>query len=1563
MENSIEQIVANVAGKTRRETHNGRDYIVAPLSLIVPGVLNGSKGPLFYPEEEVSRNPSIWDWVPITVYHPIRNGQPISGRDPSVWEEQGIGHVRNPSYDQKLRGEGWFDVERTTAYDNKLPEQHRILPRLQLGQPIELSTGLYTRNEEVQNGSYRGRGYTHVARDYYPDHLAILPDMPGACSNKDGCGVLVNSNPEGCNQFTGPSCSGSSPPTKGERAAQITTMHELGKKYAKAIGEKWPKEGRNRDSLISQMLKWAEKDRHKVPEAKAFHEQAVQYQWVDRVDNTEEDRGTMSALHDAWHKVLSLMGFSKPIPIPTPVVNKLPPIYTIDDWVQNEFASDEQRRAFFGHFGSEYEKTGRDGGGVSTKGWIAQTPTSKIHLEHTGRPGVEPHTRRIGPRDERGGGGVTGAATGVGGPVAGASSQSVDATASQGGSGGSKPSDTGSSKSVPASLHEVNNRLDKYQKFFESRGQHQVSEWLGKLRDHVGKVGAEEALKQLGSHETTRHAGQEGKDVQYWGVGTEEANWRNMGHFIESYLSRNGIRTVTGDNSDWKSPVISALGKPDRYVKGDFKPASDAFRNKLEESKHLPGLEKSEDVSKLLGKSVTHLTPEVTDKLDTHYGKGQWIVKAYGDDAAAGFGIFFPQRAAAIKQDAQNTIWHAGEQVAKHGFEIHRDESGKAIGLKHKDGEVYHFGSEKYDKTIHGIVREHGDKAAGASHSEQGAILPNGGKEFMVQPAFKAVGISDAERAAGKTWHATNEGRVHLHTKEDGTVSVIPHATWLKGGNLPVVFHNEDTRAMEKAAHEAVSKLPESARKGQIYAPDVMKTADGYRVVELNAQGDNNGSGYLHDNHFTIDAFTSHITGKTPLHVQFIRKLLTSKKGATAGREPVGNSKELSINLGRGNWSLTKRGEHANTLSDLADKASEKATDDDPETHKTAQGSHTNAGRAHRAAADEAAKGSSTKAEKDYQAAGYHANKASYHFDKADEHGKKCEPTVTNQDSEDTLNPFDLLTNAELGSNARFGSDYERWNAFERMDAVGQMSLNDFQSDDQRRAFYNLTGNFNPHHDDKGRFTDESGSTVSMKGWVPQSHTGRRGSKDESDQIVLPNDHNETRGNLSHTGRRGSRDESDQVVLPNEHGEVRGSQSHTGRTTGSHTGRHGARDESDQVVLPNEHGETPGSQSHTGRSGPTQAPVKAVPPPQTASPSPIPTSKGGKAVSTKPDQLKGASEKSAAAVKASALAKKQGSGNVAKKQRAHDRAAEAHEQASYVHAELGNHTAAEEHMKAALEHASKGTKATHNRLVEIEVQNMDRNRVINFLTTNCSCWNKPGDADLLAVMPDEKIRHFYGQTRNAMMEAPVMPNKKRIPPEDPDALEEEAEPSGTSADNDVPEQLRQAEMARGRRPAPAMNHEGQHMTDEQWMNQAPPRIRSAVQNAMNIEQRERTFLINRLTGHLPEGDVKKRLLTRYATKDLSELSDILAGMPSVPVGNSFNPIPTNNQGNGGMGSGEDEPMPLFMGFGGNNPTANGYGQSNGREVLTANEANEDLLELPTINWQEVRDEQRGLKRA
>lgn len=183
----ILQLTANLGGKTRREKLHGRDYLVAPVSLIVPGVLNGSDGPLYYPIEEVTRNPAVWNGMPVVVNHPTDNGRPVSARNPKVLDKFQIGAIYSATANGKLAAEAWIDIEKANAVDN------RILNALLQGKPVEVSTGLsLTKELAEKDATYNGVAYTHVARNYVPDHLAVLPDQLGACSVKDGCGMLVN---------------------------------------------------------------------------------------------------------------------------------------------------------------------------------------------------------------------------------------------------------------------------------------------------------------------------------------------------------------------------------------------------------------------------------------------------------------------------------------------------------------------------------------------------------------------------------------------------------------------------------------------------------------------------------------------------------------------------------------------------------------------------------------------------------------------------------------------------------------------------------------------------------------------------------------------------------------------------------------------------------------------------------------------------------------------------------------------------------------------------------------------------------------------------------------------------------------------------------------------------------------------------------------------------------------------------------------------------------------------------------------------------------------------------
>lgn len=181
----------NYTGRKAREVvKNGRTYLVANMTIIVEGVLNGSQGALFYPRDEIRRSARDWDGTPILEYHPFLAGENVSAHHPEI-RKKWLGHLRNSKFisqnSHKLRTEGWFLKDRTAA---KAP---RVYNALMTGSAMELSTGLFTDNEPAPFGAtYNGRSYEWVARNYRPDHLAILPDQVGACSNSDGCGLNVN---------------------------------------------------------------------------------------------------------------------------------------------------------------------------------------------------------------------------------------------------------------------------------------------------------------------------------------------------------------------------------------------------------------------------------------------------------------------------------------------------------------------------------------------------------------------------------------------------------------------------------------------------------------------------------------------------------------------------------------------------------------------------------------------------------------------------------------------------------------------------------------------------------------------------------------------------------------------------------------------------------------------------------------------------------------------------------------------------------------------------------------------------------------------------------------------------------------------------------------------------------------------------------------------------------------------------------------------------------------------------------------------------------------------------
>jgi len=170
------------AADHRRETMQGRDYLVIPVVAVREGVLNGE----FVSGEEIARSVEGWNGRPVVVGHPAdAQGAAVSANAPCVLGQCQVGQMFNARYeDDALKGEIWLDV----ALARGSEQGAEILRRFEQGIPTDVSTA-YFRELEADEGEHGGRAFNGRAVDLMPDHLALLLDDAGACSWRDGCGA------------------------------------------------------------------------------------------------------------------------------------------------------------------------------------------------------------------------------------------------------------------------------------------------------------------------------------------------------------------------------------------------------------------------------------------------------------------------------------------------------------------------------------------------------------------------------------------------------------------------------------------------------------------------------------------------------------------------------------------------------------------------------------------------------------------------------------------------------------------------------------------------------------------------------------------------------------------------------------------------------------------------------------------------------------------------------------------------------------------------------------------------------------------------------------------------------------------------------------------------------------------------------------------------------------------------------------------------------------------------------------------------------------------------------
>jgi hypothetical protein len=180
------QVTADYA--LRIEVLEQQQYYVVPVVMMLEGVHHGSGGPLLHKAENLSQNTEKWNGIPVVISHPQNDqGEYISAYDEQALSRH-VGIIQNTRFeDGKLKADAYISVQKVAAVSP------RALTYIQTQHPMDVSVGVYNLVQE-EDGVWNDETYTGIVTEYYPDHLALLPDEVGACSWDDGCGIRVNSN-------------------------------------------------------------------------------------------------------------------------------------------------------------------------------------------------------------------------------------------------------------------------------------------------------------------------------------------------------------------------------------------------------------------------------------------------------------------------------------------------------------------------------------------------------------------------------------------------------------------------------------------------------------------------------------------------------------------------------------------------------------------------------------------------------------------------------------------------------------------------------------------------------------------------------------------------------------------------------------------------------------------------------------------------------------------------------------------------------------------------------------------------------------------------------------------------------------------------------------------------------------------------------------------------------------------------------------------------------------------------------------------------------------------------
>lgn len=189
----------------REEVLGGDLHIVRPIKIVRPMVLRGlNSGPVgqLLPAEEIIKcPPGAWNNSPLSLGHPFvqQDGKLVfnTADTPEMVGAFGIGTIFGTHIDEQTRvsAEAWLNAQ---ICEDKGGNALRALNLFKdPNQTTEVSSGYVCRLDPV-TGEFGGVAYNGIHRDIHPDHVAILLDSRGACSNEHGCGLGINCAGDDC---------------------------------------------------------------------------------------------------------------------------------------------------------------------------------------------------------------------------------------------------------------------------------------------------------------------------------------------------------------------------------------------------------------------------------------------------------------------------------------------------------------------------------------------------------------------------------------------------------------------------------------------------------------------------------------------------------------------------------------------------------------------------------------------------------------------------------------------------------------------------------------------------------------------------------------------------------------------------------------------------------------------------------------------------------------------------------------------------------------------------------------------------------------------------------------------------------------------------------------------------------------------------------------------------------------------------------------------------------------------------------------------------------------------